>query len=50
MSGLHKVKWAMLKGQYPWWALWASVADASRPSECHETQRGKRTSSNGQVR
>ena len=28
-----------VKCQDPWWALWASVADASRPSECHEMQR-----------
>ena len=28
-----------VKRQDPWWALWASVADASRPSECHEMQR-----------
>ena len=50
MSGRDKVTRAMLNGQDPWWALWASVADASRPGECHEVQRGKRTSSSGQVR
>lgn len=50
MSRLDKVKWAMLNGQDPWWARWASVADASRPSECPEMQRGKRTSCSGQVR
>ena len=50
MSGRDKVTRAMLNGPDPWWALWASVADASRPGECHEVQRGKRTSSSGQVR
>lgn len=49
MSGQGKVKWAVL-GQEPWWALWASAADAYRPGEYQEMQQAKRNSSNGQVR